>query len=255
MDIGQSIERGCGASACCEFSLSAAMCGLRQSIASASKPKAARMRAMPCASGRIPEPICAICGAPMASATLVEDRCAQCLDRRPHFARARAIARYRPSAESDRRSLPSLIRRHKYGLDQSLQKALAEFLGDELPYSSADCDVVIPVPLHQRRLWWRGFNQAALLAMTISRRLAKPIELDALMRSRMTTPQTSQDHDARRRNVRRAFSVSRPARIRGRRVLLIDDVMTTGATVDECARVLVAAGAARVDVLTLARVL
>jgi ComF family protein len=204
---------------------------------------------------RIPEPICAICGAPMASATLVEDRCAQCLDRRPHFARARAIARYRPSAESDRRSLPSLIRRHKYGLDQSLQKALAEFLGDELPYSSADCDVVIPVPLHQRRLWWRGFNQAALLAMTISRRLAKPIELDALMRSRMTTPQTSQDHDARRRNVRRAFSVSRPARIRGRRVLLIDDVMTTGATVDECARVLVAAGAARVDVLTLARVL
>ncbi len=136
-----------------------------------------------------------------------------------------------------------------------MQKALAEFLGDELPYSTADCDVVIPVPLHPRRLWWRGFNQAALLAMTISHRLDKPIELDALMRSRMTTPQTSQDHDARRRNVRRAFSVARSARIKGRRILLIDDVMTTGATVDECARVLVAAGAARVDVLSLARVL
>ncbi len=136
-----------------------------------------------------------------------------------------------------------------------MQKALAEFLGDELPYSSTDCDVVIPVPLHPRRLWWRGFNQAALLAMTISRRLDKPLDLDALMRSRMTTPQTSQDHDARRRNVRRAFSVARPARIKGLRILLIDDVMTTGATVDECARVLIAAGAARVEVLTLARVL
>jgi len=177
------------------------------------------------------------------------------MDRPPHFASARAVARYRPSAESDRRSLPSLIRRHKYGLDQSLQKALAEFLGDDLPYSSADCEVVIPVPLHPRRLWWRGFNQAALLAMTIARRLDKPLEVEALARSRMTTPQTSQDHDARRRNVRRAFTVTRPARIRGKRILLVDDVMTTGATVDECARVLMAPGAARVDVLTLARVL
>jgi len=191
----------------------------------------------------------------MQSAGAIEDRCASCLDRRPNFASARAVARYRPSAESDRRSLPSLIRRHKYGLDQSLAKALAEFLGEELPYSSADCDVVVPVPLHPRRLWWRGFNQAALLAMTISRRLEKPLEVEALRRSRMTTPQTSQDHDARRRNVRRAFAVTRPARIKGRRILLIDDVMTTGATVDECARVLMAAGAARVDVLTLARVL
>jgi ComF family protein len=113
----------------------------------------------------------------------------------------------------------------------------------------------MPVPLHRRRLWWRGFNQAALLAMTISRRLDRPVDLESLTRRRMTTPQTSQDHDARRRNVRRAFSVARPARIKGQRILLVDDVMTTGATVDECARVLMAAGAARVDVLTLARVL
>jgi ComF family protein len=213
---------------------------------------------------KIRAPICAICGGPMQSANAnsataieaaaSESRCTDCVDRPPNFARARAVARYRPAAESDHRSLPSLIRRHKYGLDQSLQKALGEFLGQELPFSTADCDLVIPVPLHRRRLWWRGFNQAALLARTIARRLDKPLELGALVRVRMTPPQTDQDHDARRRNVRRAFSVARPVRIKGRRVLLVDDVMTTGATVDECARVLIAAGAARVDVLTLARV-
>jgi len=191
----------------------------------------------------------------MVSAALRDDRCANCLERRPHFASARSVARYRASAESDRRSLPSLIRRHKYGLDQSLRAALAEFLGDVLPYSADDCDIVVPVPLHRRRLWWRGFNQAALLAQTIAVRIDRPLELYALTRSKVTTPQTSKDHDERRRNVRRAFSVQRAGRIKGRRVLLVDDVMTTGATVDECARVLVAAGAARVDVLTLARVL
>ncbi|HVN26839.1 MAG TPA: ComF family protein, partial [Candidatus Binataceae bacterium] len=204
---------------------------------------------------RITHPICPICGAPMESSIRDDDRCVSCADRPPYFASARSVARYRPSAEGDRRSLPALIRRHKYGLEQSLHAALAEFLGDELPYSADDFDVLMPVPLHQRRLWWRGFNQAALLAMSIARRFAKPIDLKSLTRTRMTTPQTSQDHDARRRNVRRAFAVKHPARVRGKRLLLIDDVMTTGATVDECSRVLMAAGAARVDVLTLARVL
>jgi len=228
-----------------------AVCGDRFDLAAAHRvcrPCLARVE-------RIAHPICSICGAPMESSMRDYEECAACADRHPHFASARSVARYRPSAESDRRSLPSLIRRHKYGLDQSLQRALAEFLGDELPYSANDFDIVVPVPLHPRRLWWRGFNQAALLAVTISRRAGKPVDMRSLTRTKMTTPQTSQDHDARRRNVRRAFAIARPARIRAKRVLLVDDVMTTGATVDECARVLMASGAARVDVLTLARVL
>ncbi len=161
-------------------------------IASGARPRVAYARLAYGAGGENSRSICAICGAPMQSANAnsataieaaaSESRCTDCVDRPPNFARARAVARYRPAAESDHRSLPSLIRRHKYGLDQSLQKALGEFLGQELPFSTADCDLVIPVPLHRRRLWWRGFNQAALLARTIARRLDKPLELGALVR-------------------------------------------------------------------------
>lgn len=201
------------------------------------------------------DPLCAVCGAPLDPVAARETLCARCTESPPAFAHARSIARYRPAAEDDRRSLPALIRRHKYGLDQSLEKALAEFLGPALPYSAAALDVVVPVPLHRRRLWWRGFNQAALLASSIAHRLGLPLVIGALVRRKATTPQTSKDHDERRRNVSRAFRVERPDRIRGRRVLLVDDVMTTGATVDECARVLLKAGARTVDVLTLARVL
>ncbi len=128
-------------------------------------------------------------------------------------------------------------------------------MGDELPLSAGDYDVVIPVPLHWRRLWWRGFNHAALLAGEVARRLDLPLDTTAMSRRRFTMPQTSRHHDQRVKNVRRAFAVTNPERVRNRRVLIVDDVMTTGATVDECARVLIAAGAAYVDVFTLARVL
>jgi len=203
---------------------------------------------------RMPEPRCEVCGGPLESAVSGATRCARCLAHPPRYRIARTIARYRTTAEDEPDSLPALIRRHKYGLDQSAGRALADYLGDELPVSSDDYDVVIPVPLHWRRLWWRGFNQAALLAGEVARRLDLPLDTTAMSRRRFTTPQTSRHHDERVKNVRRAFAVANPQRVRNRRVLLVDDVMTTGATVDECARVLIAAGAACVDVFTLARV-
>lgn len=204
---------------------------------------------------RMPEPRCEICGGPLESVASGAERCARCLAQRPHYRIARTIARYRTTAEDEPGSLPALIRRHKYGLDQSVGRALAEFLGDELPLAAQDYDVVIPVPLHWRRLWWRGFNQAALLAGEVATRLNLPLDTTSMTRRRRTAPQTSRHHDERIKNVRRAFAVTNPERVKDRRVLIVDDVMTTGATVDECARVLVAAGAARVDVFTLARVL
>jgi ComF family protein len=206
---------------------------------------------------RLREPWCAICGIPL-DPTLdapAERLCLVCREAPPHFTAARAITRYRAS-DQDRATVPSLIRRHKYGRDQSLAHALAECLGDSLPLGDDDYDLVVPVPLHHARLTWRGFNQAALLGAAVARRLDRALDTATLIRTRATPSQTAQDRRARHRNVHRAFAVSRPARVANRRILLIDDdVMTTGATADECARALLQAGARRVDVLALARVL
>jgi ComF family protein len=219
---------------------------------------------------RMPEALCLVCGIPLESTRHnahdeddagVTEWCSNCRSSPPHFSRARAVVRYRHDAgeagdpEEAGRSdvVPAIIRRHKYGLDQSLTHALAECLGDELPVSAADYDVIIPVPLHIGRLRWRGFNQAAMLAVAVARRMDRPLDLLTLVRVRETPPQTRQNRGERIKNLRRAFAVRRPARVASRRILLIDDVMTTGATADECARTLLAAGARRVDVLTLAR--
>jgi ComF family protein len=114
------------------------------------------------------------------------------------------------------------------------------------------CDVIVPVPLHPRRLVARGYNQSIELARGLGRSAGLPVVADALRRTRNTAPQLSLDRHERRENIRDAFAAS-PARVHGRRVLLVDDVYTTGATLTECARTLLAAGAAGVDVLVLAR--
>jgi ComF family protein len=114
--------------------------------------------------------------------------------------------------------------------------------------------VLVPVPLHPRRARERGFNQAELLGQALARRVRRELVKDALVRRTNTTPQTGLSAAQRRRNVRRAFLVTRPARIDGRMVVLVDDVLTTGATARECARVLRQAGASEVRLLTVARV-
>jgi ComF family protein len=204
---------------------------------------------------RVPEPICRQCGIPIDSLEQRSEQCRACAETPPYFGCARAVTRYRPGLSEDGQVVPSIIRRHKYGRNQSLSRALAQCLGEHLPINGEDYDLVVPVPLHRGRLMWRGFNQAALLAAAVAKKIARPLDVVTLTRTRATSPQTAQDSAQRRHNVRGAFAVNRPYRIVNRRVLLIDDVMTTGATVDECARVLRLAGARRVDVLTLARAL
>lgn len=204
---------------------------------------------------RLAEPLCAKCGTPLADHDAEGAVCGRCVQSPPHFRVARAAARYRASGEDQGGTLASMIRRHKYGPAQSLGRALAECIGPEMPIKRGHYDVVIPVPLHRGRLRWRGFNQAALLAAEVARRLDCQIDVTSLVRVKWTSPQTAQDLDTRRRNVGRAFVVKRTGDVASRRVLLVDDVMTTGATADECARTLLAAGARTVDVFTLARVL
>jgi len=118
---------------------------------------------------------------------------------------------------------------------------------DGFPY-----DAIVPVPLHWWRYCSRGFNQAADLARPLSKQLRIPILKRSLRRVRYTRPQVILSHEERRSNIRNAFKVSRPASVAGKKLLLLDDVITTGATLNECARVLKKAGSATVTIVTLA---
>lgn len=202
----------------------------------------------------ITPPFCHACGVPVGGVSVAFASCLRCAKDPPHFGKARALFCYQSSAESRIDILSSVIRRHKYGPNQTLGAVLAELLREDLPVDP-EYDVVIPVPLHPYRLLRRGFNQSALLAATVSRRLGCRLDVTTLIRVIATLHQTAQDLKSRQENVHRAFAVRYPQRIADLKVLLIDDVLTTGATANECAAVLRAAGARAVDVLTIARAL
>lgn len=144
-------------------------------------------------------------------------------------------------------------------LKHSRGESLAELVGEcwavqaEAAFRALAVDCLVPVPLHWRRRWGRGYNQSAAIARGLASRLRLPCEPGWLRRIRHTPMQTRQTLAGRRENVRGAFQARRGAPLAGRAVLLVDDVMTTGATVDEASRAVRAAGAARVAVAVLAR--
>jgi ComF family protein len=144
------------------------------------------------------------------------------------------------------------VHRYKYAGDVTLAPVLGRLMAERCPLT-IDHDLIVPVPLHAARLRSRGFNQSLLLAHPLARRHRVPIAPFLLARTRETLPQVGLHGRDRRRNIAGAFAIARRARVRDRSILLVDDVYTTGATVNECARVLREAGALRVDVLVLAR--
>jgi ComF family protein len=148
--------------------------------------------------------------------------------------------------------LKDLIHLFKYARVETLGEPLGAYLRQALPLDQR-FDLVVPVPLHWRRRLWRGFNQADLLARPLARRLGATVA-PALERRRRTETQASLSPSERRTNVVGAFALRRGADVRGKRILLVDDVLTTGATVGAAASVLRQAGASHVAVLTLARV-
>jgi competence protein ComFC len=147
--------------------------------------------------------------------------------------------------------LRQLIHLFKYARVRTLSKPLGRLLALALPRDSA-FDAIVPMPLHWRKRWQRGFNQAALLAREISRRTHIPVH-NALWRARNTAAQAGLTNAKRRKNVSGAFRAKKSAALGNKSILLIDDVMTTGATAAACARALKMAGAAQVTLLTLAR--
>lgn len=207
----------------------------------------------PC-TGRIrwtQSPVCVSCGVPFAAAGDVEHRCEACLRHPRQFRQARACALYESGV--DDHPLKAALHRYKYQPEASLARPLAGILLARCPLPVYAYDRIVPVPLHPKRLRWRGFNQALLLARPLSKHTGTPIDAHSLRRLRATRPQVELTGAERRNNVARAFVVTRPRAIRGRRILLVDDVYTTGSTVEECSRALLAAGARVVDVLVLAR--
>lgn len=197
-------------------------------------------------------PACPACGIPFHTPHGTDHLCGRCLAVPPAFGRARAAVIYDASDPSDH-PFKSVLQRYKYNRDVGLAAPLSRLLWNECPLNLSHYDLIVPVPLHLSRLRWRGFNQALLLARRIARRHQVRVDPFVLERTRATQPQVNLDEAARRHNVARAFRVTRADAVRRRRVLLFDDVYTTGSTVNDCARALRQAGADTIDVLVLAR--
>lgn len=188
---------------------------------------------------------CQRCGLPL-QATEAET-CAACLARPPRLDRIRAAVCYDDISRS-------IALRLKYGRKTALARTMSRYMGPLVTGLPPD-SLLVPVPLHRRRLWSRGFNQSAIVARELSRRTGLPVAVDALRRTRATPPLKGMGVRQRRRIVAGAFRANPEAELRGRTVVLVDDVFTTGSTANACARVLRSAGADRVDLISWARVI
>jgi ComF family protein len=194
-------------------------------------------------------PQCAACGLPFEFDLGPDALCGACAGERPAFERARAAFRYDDGSKD-------LVLRFKHADRTDSAPAFARWMARAGDGLLADADLIAPVPLHWLRLFTRRYNQAALLSTALGELAGKPAVNDLLLRRRRTPSQGGLGALARRRNVAGAFAVDqrRCPLPQDKRILLVDDVLTTGATVSACASVLLRAGARAVDVLTLARV-
>ncbi|HEV2364930.1 MAG TPA: ComF family protein [Caulobacteraceae bacterium] len=197
----------------------------------------------------IDPPVCDACGVPFEYDLGGASLCPACAALRPAFDRARAACLYDEASRD-------LILQLKHADRTELARLFAAWITRAAADLIADADAVTPVPLHRWRLLKRRFNQAAEIARPLARQARVAYFADALMRRRDTGSQAGRSGSGRRRNVAAAFEVPErwKGRVEGARIILIDDVLTTGATAEACARALKRAGAAAVDVAVIARV-
>ena len=193
------------------------------------------------------EPCCAVCALPFDYAPAGVFLCGACLADPPAFDRLRAAVAY---GDIPRKVALKL----KYGGRPGVAETMARFVQRHMP--ATEDAILAPVPLHRWRIWKRGYNQAALIASALARRSGLEPRLDLLERVKATPPLRRMGPKERRETVRGAFRVAprHKPNVRGRTVILVDDVYTSGATADACARTLKRAGAARVELLCWARV-
>ncbi len=196
----------------------------------------------------ISHPFCSQCGLPTSGLSMQSDGiCGRCLAKSPPYSRARYAVYYEGQL---RKALISF----KYYNALNLAKTLSDILtmGFQTHYDRDEFDLIVPVPVHRKRLFKRGFNQAALLAAKLSGNVNVPLYRRSLIKLKDTPPQARLTRSQRIKNIRNSFGVRNPAKIQRKRVLLIDDVATTGSTITEATKTLIKAGAARVDALVLA---
>ena len=197
---------------------------------------------------RIEAPFCKRCSQQFSGAITQQFTCSNCAEREVHF--DCAVSPY-----LSRGVVRDFIHLFKYNGQFHLRHPLADWLAaalDDPRIASQPFDALVPVPLHHVRFREREFNQAAELAMLVAKPREIPV-LHALKRTRYTSTQTKLDRNERMENLRGAFRVRHTARVKERHIVLVDDVFTTGSTVEECSRVLLRAGAASVRVITVAR--
>jgi ComF family protein len=187
---------------------------------------------------------CTTCGLPL-EATEAE-QCAVCLARPPRIGRTRAAVAYDDISRG-------LAIRLKYGRKVAIARTMARYMAPLVDEDGAE-RVLVPVPLHRTRLWRRGFNQSALVAAELSRRLGIRLDPFALRRTKRTPALKGMSLQQRRRAVAGAFRVTDKSKVAGKTIVLVDDVLTTGSTTEACARALKRAGAARVELVSWARV-
>jgi ComF family protein len=197
----------------------------------------------------IASPLCNRCGKPFHSEIVTDHLCGECLTRKKYLGCARSVGYYDGV-------LRKAIHLLKYKLKSNLAVPLGNIMANQMHsfFSATEYHLILPVPLHPRRLRERGFNQALALARVIGKKYRINLDNYNLTRHRETKPQVGLSQHARKNNVKDAFSLLKRDRIIDKNVLLVDDVYTSGNTVEECAKVLVRAGAHKADVLTLARV-
>ena len=187
---------------------------------------------------------CRTCGLPLQSTEM--DECGVCLASEPRIARTRAAVAYDDVSRG-------LAIRLKYGRKVAVARTMARYMAPLIGPAESE-RLLVPVPLHRLRLWNRGFNQSALVARELSRRLRIETDPFALRRTRRTPPLKGMSLRQRQKAVAGAFRVDNPARVKGKTVILVDDVLTTGSTAEACARTLKRAGAVRIELISWARV-